>query len=684
MNIAITGPEKFLLQDMICVEAALALGRNGNCSLVPEPEAGEDARIIWPGATPCTLEVQVKGGSEALSASKLAEYLAHYPARKDTPSLLRRLMDESETYAAFVLSSRVCDDLVELLTPQNRLDRPQARHASRRLAKAVRQAVINQSVSTLTKAADPKEKVTALDIKRAEEQADVALRSEEHFRQALGKIALVERETAESVEIRLHRILQEERFDTPSIRGLIARFTDMIAQAKRSQQDVVPGFLELLRVHAPTQLRPANYIDRGTEDALLQVLRDQHCLLLAGPPRAGKTWTSFTIGSVLQADGVAVRTGSHVDEAERYLTDPVDGHRAYILDDPLGSREPIENPSAVMADLARLSARLRAGRYLIVAQTENVLLQVRGTSELVSCRVGSKSWTSLARLPTSVATEIWRSSAEAQGLSEATISAVDKIIEESDQLCEPGALAYLAQTWSELPNAPTDSEILAQSRRDAIDFARSLSEKHTGARSVLIAAAIGTEIHRPISEPDLAYMISSSEERPGFVEEFASISLGEIGTPPLLPPTRPPASYHSRRGLHLPYSKGAAFSGPKRVTSISRTPISVLEPRHWPYRTFHRTELSSLSNFREGLVALPQSHLLQQRRTFAGCGWPSKVTMVQASLSWRSSEPGQSSRRHGTAALRFLFSLWMNYPKSYATICLGSQRTWSSAWSRST
>ncbi|HEL4147629.1 hypothetical protein [Stenotrophomonas maltophilia] len=618
MNIAITGPEKFLLQDMICVEAALALGRSGGCSLVPEPEAGEDARIVWPGATPCTLEVQVKGGSEALSVSKLVEHLAHYPARKDTPSLLRRLMDESETYAAFVLSSRVCDDLVELLTPQNRLDRPQARHASRRLAKAVRQAVINQSASTLKKAADPKEKVTALDIKRAEEQADVALRSEEHFRQALGKIALVERETAESVEIRLHRVLQEERFDTPSIRGIIGRLTDTITQAKRSQKDVVPDFLELLRVHAPAQLQPANYTDRGTEDALLQVLKNQQCLLLAGPPRAGKTWTSLTIGSVLQADGVAVRTGSHVDEAERYLTDPVDGHRAYILDDPLGSREPIENPSAVMADLARLSARLQAGRYLIVAQTENVLLQVRGTSELSRCRLGSHSWTSLARLPASVATEIWRSSAEAQGLSEAAIVAVKKIIEESDQLCEPGALAYLAQTWSELPNAPTDAEILAQSRRDAIDFARSLSDKHTDARSVLIAAAIGTEIHRPISEPDLAYMISSSEQRPGFVEEFASISLGGDWNP------APPPAYEA----------------PCELSQQARAALTILQRRRvlWAEESDFNFTHPYLRAGAQALAVpdIPQDRalLLEQLQRALGCASPITSLAAAQNLRW--------------------------------------------------
>jgi len=626
MNIAITGPEKFLLQDMICVEAALALGRSGGCSLVPEPEAGEDARIVWPGTTPCTLEVQVKGGSEALSVSNLVEYLAHYPARKDSPSLLSRLMDESETYAAFVLSSRVCDDLEELLTPQNRLDRPQARYASQRLAKVVRQAVLDQSTSTLRKAKKPRAKVTALAVRRAKEQANVALRNEDCFRQALGKIVLVERETAESVEIRLHRVLQKERFDMPSIRGIIARLTDAITQAKRSQKDVVPDFLELLRASAPARLQPPNYVDRGAEDALLQVLTDQHCLLLAGPPRAGKTWTSRTIGSLLQTHGVTVRTGSHIDEAERYLTDDVDGHRAYILDDPLGSREPIENPSAAMGNLARLSALTKAGRYLIVAQTENVLLQIRGTNDLASCRLGSKSWTSLARLPVTVATEIWRSSAEAQGLSEAAIAAVEKIIEESEQLCEPGALAYLAQTWSELPDAPTDAEVLAQSRRDAVDFARSLSEKHPGARSVLIAAAIGTEIHRPIVELDLAYMTSSSEERPGFADEFSSITIGDSWEPP------PPPSYENPCRLTEEASAALVVLQRRRVLGVDGDNYNFTHP-------YLRAGAQALA-----MPDIPADRELLLKQLQRGLGCASPITTLAAAQNLRWMRPAFKDR----------------------------------------
>jgi|GEM_PF-1328599 len=618
MNIAITGPEKFALQDMICVEAALALGRSGACSLVPEPEGGEDARISWPGSTPCILEVQVKGSSEALTVAKLVEHLAHYPAREESPSLLQRLMDESDLHAAFVLSSRVCDDLEELLAPQNRLDKPQAGYASRRLAKVVRQEVTDRSTSILRKAVDPQQKLTNLESGRAKEQAAIALRSDEQFRRALGKVVLVERETAESIEIRLHRILQEERFDTPSIRGVIARLTDVIAQAKRSQEDVVPEFLELLRVHAPTQLRPADYVDRGIESVLLRVLRDKKSLLLSGPPRAGKTWTSRTIGSLLQMDGVAVRIGSHIDEAERYLTDPVDGQRAYILDDPLGSREPIQSPNAALGDLARLSSHLRAGRYLVVAQTENVILQARGTSDLAGCRVGSQSWTSLDRLPTSVAIEIWRSSAAAQGLSQAEISNVDSIIEQSGQLRDPGAIAYLAQTWSELPNSPTDEDILVQSRRDAIDFARSLADKLPGARDVLIAAAIATEIQRPIGEPDLAYMISSSEERPGFEEEFTSVMLGTDWAP------SPPPSYENSCEL----------------SQEAKTALTLLQRRRVLWAEEHNFNFTH-PYLRAGAQALvvpdiPQDRvsLLEQLQKALGCASPMTSLAAAQNLRW--------------------------------------------------
>jgi hypothetical protein len=217
-----------------------------------------------------------------------------------------------------------------------------------------------------------------------------------------------------------------------------------------------------------------------------------------------------------------------------------------------------------------------------------------------------------------VAVEIWRASAEAQGLSQTAITSVIGIIETNCELRDPGALAYLAQTWSELPNAPTAPEILAQSRRDAVDFARSLSDQHNGARDILIAAAIGTEIQRPITRAELAYIISSSEEHPGFAKEFEPIFFGSDWTP-----TAPPS-----------------YTAPRELSSEAQAALAVLQRR----RVLWADDLSY--NFthpylRAGAQALsvpdiPQDRalLLEQLQRGLGCASPITSLAAAQNLRW--------------------------------------------------
>jgi hypothetical protein len=90
-------------------------------------------------------------------------------------------------------------------------------------------------------------------------------------------------------------------------------------------------------------------MERGIEADLETQLRDKHVLLLAGPPRIGKSWTARAIGGLLQVQGFEVRQGTFVEEAERFLTDAVGAERAYVLDDPIGAREPFNDASARLA-----------------------------------------------------------------------------------------------------------------------------------------------------------------------------------------------------------------------------------------------------------------------------------------------------------------------------------------------
>ncbi|PNQ77419.1 hypothetical protein BA950_05180 [Erythrobacter sp. SAORIC-644] len=523
MTIAIIGPEKFAFQDLVCVDLALTALANGPVALVPEQAGHEDATLSWPaeeGVPTATLEVQIKGAAGTFDMAMLAEHLLHYPDRAGKGSLLERLMDAEGRAALFVVSARCVDILTPLLLDRAPRALVEGREVTTAIAEALRTAVTAVGHKSL-----PKKPSKLKEARRLDAQA-LAARPLGDYARALCHLAIVEGQTAEVVEVRLHHELQRRRFDTLSIRGVLASLTDLLSSAKRSQTDVVPNMLRELESRAPQAVRPADYYDRGIETALFERLEDQRAVLLAGPPRAGKTWTARRIGGELQQLGFEVRSGSHIDEAERFLTDPIGAARLYILDDPLGAREPLPDASARLGALRQLIERLPPNRRIVAAQTESVLLQIRGAADLDDCSIGVRPWIAITPLAPEPAIAIWRAAAADQGIAKTAIDRVTKLIERNEQLREPGALAYLAQTFDGLPDNVGDAEILFQARSDAVDFARALAGISVGSRTMLSAAALATNPGQAAALPELAFIANGGTARPGFEPESYVISFG--------------------------------------------------------------------------------------------------------------------------------------------------------------
>jgi hypothetical protein len=63
MSIAVTAPEKFDFQDLVCIELMLRFEANAGAVMLVEPEDGEDAGLTLPRHQMAALivEVQVKG-----------------------------------------------------------------------------------------------------------------------------------------------------------------------------------------------------------------------------------------------------------------------------------------------------------------------------------------------------------------------------------------------------------------------------------------------------------------------------------------------------------------------------------------------------------------------------------------------------------------------------------------------
>jgi len=323
-----------------------------------------------------------------------------------------------------------------------------------------------------------------------------------------------EQETFAAVEIRAQERLRAlHRVPSDRLRDAIARLAKVIFDAKGTR-DALPELRLALRDLSPNSEIPGDYVRRGNEDELLGHLRANRVLLLAGAPRAGKTWTARYVVGQLQTQGYEVSQGSRIEAAERYLLDATGIERAFVLDDPLGSRLADVGASSELSALRDLVERLPPNRRLIVAQGRDPLLATMLRTEISVCRLGSHAWIDLGAPDVEIAVDIWTAAAARHDLTPEQIGTVESLIRGGHGLLEPGALTFLAATFSDLPAAAGPEQILLHARRDAVDVMAELSERATGLSPMLIGLALATEPLAPVARTELAHVILGGDDHP--------------------------------------------------------------------------------------------------------------------------------------------------------------------------
>lgn len=540
MSIEIIGQQKYRFQDHVCALLAVLASGDPEATLQIEPKDGEDALLqTKEGGVARTVEVQVKGSTAAITHDVLADWLAHYPAYSDSGSLLERISSDSSRSVLFVASGRCNDAVVPHALPLSV-------HTTQVPKGVVTNATENgmreglRNYETGTSSTDSK-----LDKRRRANIGErLVLTSAASLKTALQRVLIAEqldepevlrliRGTLESV----HRVVPDR------VEEATRRITEIVVNEKKTGVNVLPQVNRVISWgSAVDPLVAASYISRGEEDALLDRLSFYSALLLTGAPRVGKTSCARNLAYSLQSQGYSIRICTDISEAERYLTEPVTGNRAALVDDPLGGAHAADNAARELMLLGTLIPKLTNGRRLIVSQAQDRLLQFSRCQSVSAVRTGNLPWVEMSIGANGFLGALWSALTADYSVPEVLGTLVAEAIEAGQLDLEPGCLVYLAANNDRVSADAQLADVISHARQDSRSLGDALREEQLA--PLMSALAIASTPSLRSTELELAFVLDDKRsDRPGESNVKGTMSSWPSRgstTPPAPPPSYVP------------------------------------------------------------------------------------------------------------------------------------------------
>lgn len=537
MSIELTGPEKYKFQDHVCMLLAILAATDTDTSLEVEPQDGEDAlMVLRSNGTTHFIEIQVKGEKGAIGAESLADWLAHFPARRSDDSLLERLVNDKQRSVLFVASGRCSDatavHAIPLCVRTTSLDPGTIKKTTE-----VGLRVALQGYAKTTSSADK----DLAKHRRAHIGTQLPLITNSALKDALQRVLISEQLDDAEVLRRSREALQSLHQVVPDqVEDVLRRIESIVFREKRTKKNLLPEVAKVITSgKAKDPLIPASYVKRSEETALLDTLSRKHAILITGAPRVGKSFCARSIAATLQKQGYSARVCGDLAEADRFLTDPVTGSRVALVDDPLGGAHAAENADRELQLLERLIPRLTNGRRLIVAQAQDRLLEVtrlRSVDEIITAGL---SWVSMGIGGADFLATVWADAAAAYLVPTDLTDQVNAAIKSAELNLEPGCLVHLAANHSRLEEGTKTQDLVRFARQDSKSLGSALRKEKLG--PLLNALAVASTPELRVAETELAFILDiERDDRPGKSDVVGTMStIG--GKTPVMP--SPPPNY---------------------------------------------------------------------------------------------------------------------------------------------
>ncbi|MET3519111.1 hypothetical protein [Mesorhizobium abyssinicae] len=532
MTIAITAPQKFAFQDLVCVEMMLRFWSESSAAFFVEPDGGEDGELVFAaGHTISRCEIQVKGAEAAVSLAALATCLAHTPPRRADSTLLERLIADPERLALLVVSGRADDaSSVYLGSPSWLGDR----HSKAQISDARTNALIQAfAVAEVPGAEDGK-------LKGEREAHNAAFARDadvSEVRDALRRVIVLDQIDDAALQTRVaERLRQNHYLPADRADAVIRELTEAVAKAKTNRSDAFPLLRAVVAKAAPPAIRPPAYVLRGDETSLFDEFSRENVILLSGTPRTGKSFAARWLASEFMPLGYDVQEFADVDGAERFLLDPGDALRVALLDDPLGESGASSDSTRSLSRLSKLIGRIRPQRKLLVSQGMAPLLATARTASLGQTHTGGRYWKDLSNPEAEFLVDMWKSLGDAFGVDASLRERVTNAISAGNLKLEPGCLEHLAAEAYRVHPSSTIEDIARLARVDAAQLGQTLAAD--GYEDLARSLAVATATQEPIDPTSLAFVRGSggSALPSRRVAKFSVVSIGGPAVPPAPPP----------------------------------------------------------------------------------------------------------------------------------------------------
>ncbi|PBP69292.1 hypothetical protein CCL15_07555 [Pseudomonas syringae] len=532
MSIEIIGQQKYRFQDHVCALLAVLASGNPGASLQIEPKDGEDALLqTTEGGVSRTVEVQVKGAIGAITHDVLAIWLAHYPAHGDSGSLLERISSDSSRSVLFVASGRCNDAVVPHAVPLSvRTTQVPKGVVTNATERGMREGLRNYETGTSSTDSE------LVKRRRANIGEWLVVTPAPSLKTALQRVLIAElldepevlRRIRDNLEV-VHRVVPDR------VEEATRRITEIVVNEKKTGVNLMPQVDKVISWgSAVDPLVAASYISRGEEDALLDRLSLDSALLLTGAPRVGKTSCARNLAHSLQSQGYSVRICTDISEAERYLTEPVTGNRAALVDDPLGGAHAADNAARELMLMGALIPKLTNGRRLIVSQAQDRLLQISRCQSVSAVRTGNLPWVEMSIGANGFLGGLWSVLTADYSVPQALGTLVAEAIEAGQLDLEPGCLVYLAANHDRVSADAQLADVISYARQDSKSLGDALREEQLA--PLMSALAIASTPSLRSAELELAFVLDDKRsDRPG-----ESNVKGILSSWPSLASTTPP------------------------------------------------------------------------------------------------------------------------------------------------